>query len=45
MIAFEPLSLVQQPKQITDFPEVGPKVYDFLEKSDFLKNSSKIEKT
>ena len=44
MIPLEPLSLVQQPKQITDFPEIGPKVGIFFEKSDFLKNDPKIEK-
>ena len=37
MIPLEPLSLVQQPKQITDFPEIGPKVDDFWGKLDFLK--------
>ena len=42
MIPLEPLSLVQQPKQTSKFPEIGPKVDDFLEKLDFLKNCPKI---
>ena len=33
MILLEPLSLVQQPRQITDFPEIGPKVGDFPPKN------------
>ena len=45
MIPLEPLSLVQQPRQITYFPEIDPEVGDFFEKSYFLKNGPKIEKT
>ena len=35
MIPLEHLLIVQQPKQITDFPEIHPKVGDFFEKSYF----------
>ena len=45
MIPLEPLSLVQQPKQMPHFPKISSKVDDFLEKLDFLKNGPKIEKT
>ena len=40
MIPLEPLSLpvVQQPKQTSHFPEICPKVDDFLGKLYFLKN-------